>query len=207
MKSLMEIHNRLKEKYDVENWWPIYDGKEPFTEISVGAILTQNTNWKNVEKAIRNLISEDILSLEILKDIDIKILEKAIKPAGFYKRKAQTIKEFSKNVLNQKNINRDFLLSIKGIGKETADSILLYGLNEPIFVIDSYTKRLFGRLGFVNPNETYNNLQKFFMDNLPDDYILFQEFHAGIVEHSKAVCKKIPDCENCLLKDICKKEI
>ncbi len=203
MSILLEIYNRLKIKYSVQNWWPVYDGKEPFTEIAVGAILTQNTNWNNVEKALKNLISYDMLTLENLKKVDIETLQELIKPAGFYKRKARTIKEFAEKSYNRKEIDRDFLLSVKGIGKETADSILLYGLDKPVFVVDAYTKRLFGRLGFVEEKEGYDQIQKFFMENLPNDANLFKEYHAGIVEHCKAFCKKKPDCEKCILKDVC----
>ncbi|NPA54024.1 MAG: endonuclease [Aquificae bacterium] len=202
-KILLEIYEKFKETYNIENWWPIYDGKEPFTEISVGAILTQNTNWNNVEKALKNLMSYELLTLEKLKDIDIEFLHELIKPAGFYTRKSKTIKEFATKSYKRKQIDREFLLSIKGIGKETADSILLYGLNRPVFVVDAYTKRLFSRLGFVKEKEKYDRIQKFFMENLPNDVSLFKEYHAGIVEHCKAFCKKKPNCEKCILKDLC----
>ena len=205
-KDIFKIYQVLKSKYKVENWWPVYDGNEPFTEISVGAILTQNTSWNNVEKALKNLISENLLTLNALKEVDKDKLEYLIKPAGFYKRKAQTIKDFVNKVIdtNKSKIDRYFLLSIKGIGKETADSILLYALDKPVFVIDAYTKRLFSRLGFVDEGISYDELQNFFYKNLGKNVDLFKEYHAGIVEHCKNICKKKPLCEKCLLKDLCR---
>ena len=206
LTDLNEIFYTLKRHYQVENWWPIYDGKEPFTEISVGAILTQNTNWNNVEKALRNLISERLLTLKALKEVDKNKLEYLIKPAGFYKRKAKTIKEFVNRVIDidKEKIDRETLLSIKGIGKETADSILLYALNKPVFVVDTYTKRLFSRLGYISEDISYDSLQSFFHRNLQEDVVLFQEYHAGIVEHCKSICRKKPLCEKCPLKDFCR---
>ena len=206
LTDLNEIFYTLKRHYQVENWWPIYDGKEPFTEISVGAILTQNTNWNNVEKALRNLISEKLLTLKALKEVDKNKLEYLIKPAGFYKKKAKTIKEFVNRVIDidKEKIDRETLLSIKGIGKETADSILLYALNKPVFVVDAYTKRLFSRLGYILEDISYNSLQSFFHRNLQEDVVLFQEYHAGIVEHCKSICRKKPLCEICPLKDFCR---
>ncbi len=206
LTDLNEIFYTLKRHYQVENWWPIYDGKEPFTEISVGAILTQNTNWNNVEKALRNLISEKLLTLKALKEVDKNKLEYLIKPAGFYKKKAKTIKEFVNRVIDidKEKIDRETLLSIKGIGKETADSILLYALNKPVFVVDAYTKRLFSRLGYILEDISYDSLQSFFHRNLQEDVVLFQEYHAGIVEHCKSICRKKPLCEICPLKDFCR---
>jgi len=131
------IYYTLLKKYGYQNWWPIYDGKEPFIEISVGAILTQNTSWKNVEKAILNLKRENLLTKNSLKNVDEKTLQELIKPAGFYKRKSKTIKSFIEKIDGRKDIDRDFLLSIKGIGRETADTILLYGLNKPFEIHNS----------------------------------------------------------------------
>ncbi len=206
LTDLNEIFHILKRHYQVENWWPIYDGKEPFTEISVGAILTQNTNWNNVEKALKNLKAENLLTLNSLKEANQCKLETLIRPAGFYKRKAKTIKEFVNKVtdIDKEKINRELLLSIKGIGKETADSILLYALNKPVFVVDAYTKRLFSRLGFVPEDISYDKIQSLFHKNLPKDVVLFQEYHAGIVEHCKHFCRKKPLCEKCPLKDFCR---
>ncbi len=204
LNQLYKVYSTLKKEYCVEDWWPVYDGREPFTEISVGAILTQNTNWNNVEKALKHLISKDLITLESIKNADKKIIEELVKPAGFYKRKSETIKEFADRVYGRKNIDRELLLSIKGIGKETADSILLYALNKPVFVIDAYAKRLFSRLGYISEDISYDNLQSFFHKNLEKDVTLFQEYHAGIVEHCKSICKKKPLCENCPLKDFCK---
>ncbi|RMD46288.1 MAG: endonuclease, partial [Aquificota bacterium] len=154
------IYYTLLKKYGYQNWWPIYDGKEPFIEISVGAILTQNTSWKNVEKAILNLKRENLLTKEALKNVDERKLQKLIKPAGFYTRKSKTIKLFVEKIDTEEEIDREFLLSIKGIGKETADSILLYGLDKPFFVVDAYTIRIFSRLGLIDSSLKYDEIQK-----------------------------------------------
>ncbi len=203
MNRFLKVYRVLTSEYNTENWWPIYDGKEPFTEISVGAILTQNTNWKNVEKALKNLRDNDLLVLEKLQKIDEEKLRELIKPAGFYRRKAKTIKEFASKIRDTENISREFLLSIKGIGKETADSILLYALDKPVFIVDAYTKRLFSRLGLIEENLSYDSFQKEIYRNLPEDVDMFRKFHAGIVEHSKKICRKNPLCSGCPLEHIC----
>ncbi len=202
-----EIYNRLLLEYGHQNWWPVSGKADTFLEISIGAILTQNTNWQNVEKALNNLLSQSALDWDVLYKIHIERLQSLIKPAGFYKRKAKTIKNFVKTVysLNKDQITRDLLLKIKGIGKETADSILLYGLEKPFFVIDAYTIRLFVRLGLVNKDIKYDKLQHVFQENLPEDVSLYKEYHALIVNHCKTYCKKRPDCINCPLESVCAK--
>lgn len=209
MKLLEDIYYTLLNEYGYQKWWPLKDGKEPFLEISLGAILTQNTSWKNVEKALENLIKENLISFEKLENIPEELLHQIIKPAGFYKRKSKTIKEFVKKTkkIDRKKIDRDFLLSIKGIGKETADSILLYALEKPVFVVDAYTKRIFSRVGILEKNADYDEVQIVFEKNLPKDVNLFKEYHALIVEHGKRFCRKKPLCENCPLKDLCQKNI
>jgi endonuclease-3 related protein len=208
-KIFLEIYEKLLKEYGHQNWWPIHENTDEFLEISIGAILTQNTSWKNVEKAINNLILSGVLDWENLEKIDLTDLKELIKPAGFYNQKAKYIKNFINAVKNKnkEKITRKFLLSIKGIGKETADCILLYGLNKHYFVVDTYTKRIFSRIGIVNENIEYDKLQLIFKENLPEDVNLYKEYHALIVEHGKNICRKKPDCYNCVLADCCGKII
>jgi len=203
--DIIKIYNELYSQYGMQNWWP---GESQF-EIIVGAILTQNTSWNNVSKAIDNLKRHDLMDLESFANADPDLIKKLITPAGFYNIKQKRLTAFINYLINHKdNFNRFYqlpiadirkeLLSINGIGKETADSILLYGFERPIFVIDAYTKRLFSRLGFSwMKKATYDEIQQFFMDNLPLDSKLFNEYHALIVVHCKALCKKKPLCSEC----------
>jgi len=204
-EKFLSIYKRLLKFFGFQNWWPVHT-ENHLVEISFGAILTQNTSWKNVEKALKNLIDNDLMDFEKVSFTDKKRLQEIIRPAGFYKRKSETLIQFSKKVKNiEKNsITRDFLLSIKGIGKETADSILLYALDKPYFVIDAYTKRIFSRLGLIDKNMDYDQIQRIFHKNLPDDIQIFKEYHALIVKLGKNFCKKKPECRNCPLFANCR---
>lgn len=192
------------------DWWP---GDTPF-EVMVGAILTQNTNWSNVEKAISNLKEHDLLAPFQMAELPLKDLAELIRPAGYYNVKArrlanllnflknevtydiQALKEYPLHALRPK------LLSINGIGPETADSILLYALEKPSFVIDAYTFRMMSRHGFVFEGMEYHELQTLFMDALPEDVAIYNEYHALIVRIGKQWCKKrTPLCQTCPLKD------
>ncbi len=209
-KKLTLIYKKLYNCFGPRHWWP---GDSPF-EIMIGAILTQNAAWGNVEKAIKNLKRERLISPKKLQKISLRKLKSLIKPSGFYNIKAKRLKNFlifldkyKNNIKKLKNKNlyklRDELLALNGIGKETADSILLYALNKPIFVIDAYTKRIFSRHKLVNENCDYTELQEFFMNNLPKRYKLFNEYHALIVELGKRYCKsKKPVCNLCPLKNV-----
>ncbi len=216
MNKIKQIYELLLKEYGKQGWWPHYkNGSFVYYKniehkkinsfqkfiICISAILTQNTNWDNVEKAIKNLISNNLLSKEAIKKIDIKKLAKIIKSSGYHNQKAKKLKEFVKFLDLKKEINRENLLSIWGIGKETADSILLYAYNQPIFVIDAYTKRIINRSGFKE--QTYDELQNLFMNNLDKDVNLFKEYHALLVKHGKDICKKKPLCKMCCLKDKC----
>ncbi|WP_457626687.1 endonuclease [Persephonella sp.] len=208
--EIKDIYNKLLEHFGNQNWWPVHKETDPFLEISVGAVLTQNTNWKNVEKAIDNLISNDLLEWEKLEKIDIESLKAYIKPAGFYNQKAVYIKNFVKTVkdIPRDKITRDLLLSIKGIGEETADSILLYGLNKPYFVVDAYTKRLFYRTGLIEKKDIlYRKLQGIIQSSIPPDIDLYKEFHALIVQQGKTFCRKKPVCDGCPLDKTCIKNL
>ncbi|MBN1105534.1 MAG: endonuclease III domain-containing protein [Deltaproteobacteria bacterium] len=206
---------RLKEMFDLmfrrfgpQHWWP---GQTPL-EIMVGAVLTQNTNWKNVEKAIQNLKERNLLSLETLHGLSLPELGEVVRPAGFYNLKAKRLRnlldlimgryggDLQGFLLDEPSTLRDALLSVKGIGRETADSILLYAAQVPVFVIDAYTYRIFHRHGIVDEQVSYEELQALFMENLPEDLQLFNEFHALIVRAGKEFCRKEPRCGECPLE-------
>jgi len=189
-------------------------------EICLGCFLTQNTSWQNVEKALKNIHNylnqnNQKLSIDFLHKIESKELSKLIQPSGYFNQKTRYIKSFAnylikehkgslKLLFNQPLENlRQELLELKGIGKETCDSIILYASNKPIFVIDLYTKRLFSRLGYLNIKENYDSWQGFFHKNLEKDHHMFNEYHALIVEHNKKYCAKTPNCDSCPLNKYC----
>lgn len=207
-KRLLKIYDRLFEHFGPQSWWP----GETQLEICVGAILTQNTAWANVEKAISNLKKENCLEFSRLKKIKIEKLASLIKPSGYFNVKAGRLKSFIDYFANQHDGNfshlfkgnlkdiRDSLLSVKGIGPETADSMLLYAGGFPIFVVDAYTKRIFYRIELIGKNATYEEMQSFFMNNLPRKTNLYNEYHALIVMLGKYYCKPKPVCDPCPLK-------
>ncbi|MBI4680475.1 MAG: endonuclease III domain-containing protein [Nitrospirae bacterium] len=209
-KVLTEMYHLLCKAFGPQRWWP---GETPF-EIAVGAILTQNTNWGNVEKAINNLKKQKSLNAKTLHNMADKKLALLIKPAGYYNIKTKRLKNFldvftnhykgsiEKMKTEDKEALREKLLNINGIGPETADSILLYALEKPIFVIDAYTKRALVRHGIVSEGSTYHEMQEIFHKNLPQDTTLFNEFHALFVKLGKDFCRTKPRCEACPLKGI-----
>jgi endonuclease-3 related protein len=179
----------------------------------VGAILTQSTNWKNVERAIGNLKRRDLLEAKKMARLDLQELAQLIRPSGYFNQKALKLKAFlafflahpiSGSVKSMSKIPaakmREMLLAVKGIGPETADSILLYALGKPVFVVDAYTKRVFHRLGFTPEKIGYEDLRKFFEQNLPRSVRLYNDYHAQLVELGKNYCKKTPQCGACPLK-------
>ncbi len=203
---LLKIYNSLYNYFGPLNWWP---GDTPF-EIMVGAILTQNTSWSNVEKAINNLKKENLLEPRKLYRINQEELSQLIKPSGYYNIKARRLKNFINIFVNgfegsaEKMFSGDDrelrkkLLNVNGIGPETADSILLYGGKKPFFVVDAYTKRIFSRHKLISKDSTYYQIQEFFIKNLDRDVKLFNEFHAQIVMLGKTICtSKNPDCAKC----------
>ncbi len=204
MNKIKQVYEILYHEYGPQHWWPC-STKNNF-EIIIGAILTQNTSWNNVEKAINNLKKENMISADKISKADKNKLAELIKPSGYYNQKTERLKATAKFFKENKNITRDSLLSIKGIGPETADSIILYAFNKPYFVIDAYTKRIFKRLG-IKETEDYSTLQTMFTDALEKNHILFNEYHALIVRLAKEKCKKNPDCEECPLNKICKHNI
>ena len=209
-----KVYCKLLKNYGLQGWWPLENNytdnnkfkklnNEEIFEISVGAILTQNAAWKNVEKSLNNLRNENMLNKKGIKNIENEKLAELIKSSIYNNQKTKKLKLFVEFLDSGLKVNRENLLDIWGIGPETADSILLYAYRQPIFVVDAYTKRIFSRLGLID-EEDYGSVQKFFMDNLENDVDLFNEFHALIVEHAKEKCKTKPDCEDCCLKDHCK---
>lgn len=206
-ETLIEIYQLLYEAFGPQHWWP---GDTQF-EIITGAVLTQNTNWSNVEKAIANLKSADLLSPEGLYHIDISQLAELIRPAGYYNIKAKRLKNlinwlfenYDGKLSNLESINteqlRAELLSVKGVGRETADSILLYALDRPVFVVDAYTARVAIRHGLIDPDADYEQLRELFQSNLPQDAKLFNEYHALLVRLGKEFCRPKARCCDCPL--------
>ena len=211
MPDLMTIYQQLLAHYGPRHWWP---ADTPF-EVVIGAILTQNTNWNNVEKAIVNLRSANALSCAALCNLPQPELENLIRPSGFFRQKAQRLQLFScylrdnyqsnLQAMLQQPLNdvRKELLAQKGIGPETADSILLYAGKRPSFVVDAYTGRLFRRLGLLDGSEKYEQIRSLFMQKLPTESDLYNEYHALIVIHCKEHCKKRPLCTGCPLESGC----
>ena len=206
-EKIVEFYNVLFNEYGYQNWWPA----ETKLECVLGAILTQNTSWKNAEKAIENLKFKSKITIDKLTKLNLNELSLLIKPSGFYNQKAKTIKNFIEfinnyysgqidNMLSEETTTlRNKLLKIKGIGKETADCILLYALNNPVFVVDNYTKRILYRHGIITKDSTYDEIQKLFMENLNNNPKKFNEYHALIVKVGKFHCNREPNCESCPL--------
>ena len=179
----------------------------------VGAVLTQNTSWKNVDKAIRNMKAQGVMDMGRLYEIKTSDLADIIRPAGFYNIKSKRLKnfinvvyeEFAGSINNIRSIDTDqlrpLLLGINGMGPETVDSILLYALNRPVFVVDAYTKRFLKNHGLRTNTGDYHEIQSYFQENLPSDTYLFNEYHALIVALCQTYCKKIPLCGDCPLKE------
>jgi endonuclease-3 related protein len=207
-QKLMEMFRLLLDYFGPQHWWP----GDTVSEIMIGAILTQNTNWKNVEKAIENLKSKGLLSVTRIHSLSEKALAEVIRPAGYFNIKARRLKNLASYMVERYEGNvsqllmehtqtlRQGLLSIKGIGPETADSILLYAAKRPVFVIDAYTYRILYRHGMAEDQAAYDELQALFMDHLPEDTALFNEFHALVVRAGKQYCRKRSLCDTCPLE-------
>jgi len=210
MKKTMlhEIYKKLYEAFGPQHWWP---GDTPL-EIAVGAILTQNTNWGNVEKAINDLKRQNALSAKAVHEMPVSMLSGIIRPAGYFNIKAGRLKSFIHFLMEKyrgsmKRMKKDEtyplrkkLLRINGIGPETADSILLYALEKPVFVIDAYTRRVLSRHGIMEDKKSYEEFQNLFHSSLKKDVRLFNEYHALFVRVGKSYCKKNkPLCEKCPL--------
>ncbi len=206
--NLLQIYQTLFEYFGHRHWWP---GDTPF-EICVGAILTQNANWKNVKRAIQNLKDARVLSYQAMRDTPMEKLAELIRPSGYFNQKAKKLKAFldflseeyrgslSRMFRESTPILRKKLLTVKGIGPETADSILLYAGNHKIFVVDLYTYRVVTRHGWMPEETSYDELQEFFQSAIPDDLALYNDFHAQLVGVGAHFCRKTPRCEECPLK-------
>ncbi|NOZ25354.1 MAG: endonuclease III domain-containing protein [Nitrospirae bacterium] len=207
---LMDIFRRLHSAFGPQHWWP---GDGPF-EVMVGAILTQNTNWTNVERAIENLKRAKALTPAAINRMSQERLAGLIRPAGYFNIKAGRLKSFVGffieryfgRVSRMKDVDtptlRRQLLKVHGIGPETADSILLYALGRPVFVIDAYTKRVLSRHGIMDASESYERFQELFHAALPHDAGLFNEYHALLVRLGKEFCRPKPRCEGCPLSGL-----
>jgi endonuclease-3 related protein len=207
---LMNIYQRLYQAYGPRHWWP---GETPF-EVMVGAILTQNTSWRNVEKAIQNLKTRKILHVRGIHQLKKSQLASLIRSSGYFRIKADRLKAFVNFLVENYNGDlkemlkegvetvRQKLLHVRGIGPETADSILLYGLKKPIFVVDAYTRRILSRHRILSEKASYEEVQRLFMEHLPHDERLFNEYHALLVHLGKTLCKKTPRCDLCPLRGI-----
>ena len=210
---LIDVYDTLFSKYGPQGWWP---GEGPL-DVVIGAILTQNTAWSNVEKAITNLKMSNLWSLESIHRSSQEDLASVVLSSGYFNQKARKLKAFAEHIyikhegdlakfLNQElSCLRKELLSIYGIGPETADDILVYAAEKPSFIIDVYSKRILGRLGVfdIKPRARYEDYQKLVQDQLPQDVRLFNEFHALLDNHAKLICKKNPICSECVLVDVC----
>jgi len=211
MKSIpLQVYERLLEAFGPQHWWP---GDSPF-EVMVGAVLTQNTNWQNVEKAIRNLGQSDLLSPRALHEVPVEELEELIRPAGYYRVKARRLRSLIEYLIRRYDGSleamfatdvatlRRELLGVHGIGPETADSILLYAGGLPTFVVDAYTYRIFSRHGWIGFDSDYMSIQEYFQDGLPLDAAVFNEYHALLVHVGKHYCRKRdPKCAQCPLRE------
>ena len=213
-KKLRKIYGLLEDKFGDLGWWP---AEGPF-EVIVGAILTQNTSWSNVEKAISKMKRENLLSPRGILKARTSRLAGAIRPAGYFMVKAGRLKEVSRFVMaecggrlgrlkkSSTSALRNKLLAVKGVGPETADSILVYALGKPVFVVDAYTRRVFSRHGIIPEKAAYSEIQALVHGNFPRDQRKLNQFHALLVETGKRYCrKKGPLCEECPLKNVKRK--
>jgi len=207
-KRWRELYDRLFQAFGPQGWWP---GETPF-EVALGAILTQNTNWGNVARVLQTLKDRGLLDPVALARMDPAELAAILRPAGYYNLKAARVRNFltflrehaggSLERLAEKPLEelRPALLAVKGIGPETADSILLYALHKPTFVVDAYTFRILSRHDLVPDSLSYEELRRLFMDHLPADVPLYQEFHALLVRLGKEFCRPRPRCVGCPLE-------
>jgi len=206
---LRELYERLMHFYGPQNWWP---AETPF-EVVVGAVLTQNTAWRNVERAIGNLKREGILDPRSILETPDDVLRELVRPAGFYNQKVQRLKAVCRLIAGYNGLEelfklpldrlRSVLLSVKGIGPETADAIILYAANKPIFVVDRYTHRVFTRLGIWEGRYDYEGIKRMVESEIPPRVDVYKEFHALIDEHAKRICRKRPFCGSCPLGREC----
>lgn len=203
------VYDRLLARHGPQHWWPA----DTAFEVMVGAVLTQNTAWRNVERAIANLRADDLLEPRRLLACDTAALAARLRPSGYFNVKAARLQALCRWLVAAGGVEviagwpteklRHALLAVKGVGPETADDILLYAFRRPVFVIDAYTRRLFSRLGLCAPDAGYEALRHAFERVLPPDVALFNEYHALIVAQAKHVCRPRPCCADCCLRADC----
>ncbi len=208
--TLDEVYSRLHAAYGPQGWWP---GDSPF-EVMVGAVLVQNTAWKNVERAIDNLRQACLLTPHTLYQLPVEELQELIRPAGYFRIKARRLRNLLDYLFQQHagsleqmfsldtDTLREALLQINGIGPETADSILLYAAEKPVFVVDAYTNRVLKRHGWMDYDADYHQIQEHFQASLETDTALYNEFHALLVRVGHLHCRKTPHCDQCPLADL-----
>lgn len=219
----MRIYKRLLKAFGPQGWWPVRGGYHKGVrtdrdrlEVCVGAILTQNTSWRNVEAAMAQLRKKKVVELNALARIPEEQLALVIRSSGYFRQKAKKLKLFASHVLKRHGSLKSFLaqdtetlrqelLSLWGVGPETADSIVLYAANRPVFVVDAYTKRIMSRVGVCSRNVSYEGLQDYFHERLPRDAQVFNEYHALLVGLAKNHCKPQPVCASCPLEAFCQK--
>lgn len=204
---LMDIYRALREAFGCRHWWP---GDTPF-EVMVGAVLTQRTNWRNVAKAIDALKAVGLMSPHAMAQVEVERLQSLIRPAGYYRQKAARLRRLVDWLIERASADvtaleevatddlREELLALRGIGPETADSILLYALDRAVFVVDTYTKRVVVRHGLLDAACSYYDLRDLFESNLPADVALYKDYHAQLVEVGKRHCRSVPRCPACPL--------
>jgi endonuclease-3 related protein len=213
---LIDIFEILEREYGPRRWWPVtapggtkpeYTGgpKSPLQrfEVAVGAVLTQNTAWANAARAVMRLNEAGVLSPEALCRMDEGELAALIRSSGYYNQKAKRLKILAAFFRDTTHVTRDRLLALTGIGPETADSIMLYAFGRLHFVIDAYTRRIFERVGILGEGDSYEEIRRRFEESLPGSIKIYQEYHALIVEHAKAVCRKKPLCIDCVISEKC----
>ncbi|MFO8006647.1 MAG: endonuclease III domain-containing protein [Candidatus Brocadiia bacterium] len=204
-RKLTELYEALRERFGHRGWWP---GETPF-EVMVGAILTQRTNWSNAEKAIAILREAGALEPRVLASLEPERLHELVRPAGYYRQKSARLGRLAGWLVDRAEGSvealadvsteelREELLALRGIGPETADSILLYALERPVFVVDTYTMRVVVRHGLLDPDAGYYELRDLFTSALPRDVALYEDYHAQLVELGKRFCRSRPRCEGC----------
>jgi len=208
--DLLAIYDALHAAFGHQHWWP---AETPF-ETMIGAILTQNVSWKNAARAIENLEAAGMLDPDLIAATDTGDIARLIVPSRFYNQKAKRIREFAGIYIAEFQADpavmaaretgalRDRLLAIKGFGKETVDTILLYACGKPVFVVDTYTRRIFSRYGLLPETVSYDQAQRLFSDHLPQDVGLFNDYHAQIVRLGKTTCRKSPFCDRCPIRRV-----
>jgi|SRR3989344_96423 len=209
MSSIDKIIKIMEWHYGSCEWWPHGKFPDKGWEICAGAILTQSTSWKNVEKALDLMKEKRLTSYESILNSTIIDVERAVRPSGFFRQKASRLKTLAGFIAEmggmdafQKNVTREQLLSINGIGSETADSILLYALDRKEFVVDAYTRRIFSRIGLLDEKDDYMKIKHMFEITVPED--MYKNVHGWIVELAKTHCRKNPLCVKCPLKNECR---